>query len=55
MCIKVVFIINIYIPMIINTLKSLITDVILPISPIIMLFIVYDIMDNKKDKRDKKL
>lgn len=41
--------------MIINSLKALITDVILPISPIIMLFVAYDIMDNKKDKRDKKL
>ena len=43
------------ISMIINTLKSLITDVILPISPIIMLFVAYDISEYKKDKRDKKL
>ena len=36
---------------IIETLKELITDVILPISPIIMLFIAYDIMENKKDNK----
>lgn len=41
--------------MIIQALKALITDVILPISPIIMLFVAYDIMENKKDKRDKKI
>lgn len=41
--------------MIIETLKELITNVILPISPIIMLFIVYDIMENKKEnKKDNK-
>ena len=37
--------------MIINILKSLITDVILPISPIIMLFIAYDISEYKKDNK----
>jgi len=37
--------------MIIQTLKALITDVILPISPIIMLFIAYDIAKYKNDKK----
>lgn len=39
------------ISMIINTLKSLITYVMLPISPIIMLFIAYDISEFKKDNK----
>lgn len=37
--------------MIIQALKALITDVILPISPIIMLFIAYDISEFKKDNK----
>lgn len=40
--------------MIIETLKELITNVILPISPIIMLFVAYDIMENKKDNKYNK-
>lgn len=36
---------------IIESLKELITDVILPISPIIMLFIAYDISEFKKDNK----
>ena len=37
--------------MIIQALKALITDVILPISPIIMLFVAYDIAEYKNDKK----
>lgn len=37
--------------MIIQALKALITDVILPISPIIMLFVTYDIAKYKNDKK----
>lgn len=39
------------IPMIIETLKELITNVILPISPIIMLFIAYDIAEYKNGSK----
>ena len=39
------------IPMIIEPLKELITDVILPISPIIMLFIAYGIAEYKNDSK----
>jgi hypothetical protein len=35
----------------IDAIHTLIKDVILPISPIIMLFIVYDIMEDKKDNK----
>ena len=37
--------------MIIQALKALITDVILPISPIIMLFVAYDIAEYKRNKK----
>ena len=39
------------IPIIIETLKELITDVILPISPIIILFIAYDIAEYKNGSK----
>ena len=54
MCVKIVFKVKKHmniIPMIINSLKALITDVILPISPIIMLFIAYDISGYKNNNK----
>ena len=39
----------------IDAIHTLIKDVILPISPIIILFAIVGIMENNKNKKDSKL